>query len=587
MKKIYVLLISCIFIFNATLRGNDNSDYPFVSTVKCEGMNMPLNNGMNFSGKRFEKIDITRENKVLKNVDFSNCYFKDCSILEVVFENCNFSGAIFDGGYIHIHGSSINFSNVLLKNRCMFNSTSSIFSQSLNFKSKRIENIVFAGGGYGNSDFSNCEFHKIPEMPPSYSCAVYQNAYFSEVSLKHDPDFTSEQLKQSRNYRLGFFYKISMPTNLTSPIDYSEMLFVKSCLGGNVKEAIFNNAKFINSGFPWDVRGLTSGQIKSTWNYKNNRMDLLYLPKELRKEFPDSKPAPGEEDKEPLKDDIKPFFEHVGVGLLENVEGKTFYLTSNCSIEKQRFHHIYYEYFPVNNVSVLNCEFVDCVLLILPENSNFSDTIFDGGHIVILGNSNIFNDVELKGRLRLDISDKCFIQTKNYKRKKLDNLTLECARFQKVDFSNFTFHAVQLNDLQASAVRFDNAWFSSMKLPYCIPSGFPRKQFFNSQNYKLGIFSELELCNDVGKNGDFSKMIFYSTTFKGSVKNTQFSNAIFVESGFDWTVTDLTIEQIKSTWNYKNDRMDLITLPPDLQKYFDEEKKTATPGDSVKKDESH
>ena len=35
----------------------------------------------------------------------------------------------------------------------------------------------------------------------------------------------------------------------------------------------------------------------------------------------------------------------------------------------------------------------------------------------------------------------------------------------------------------------------------------------------------------------------------------------------------ILIKQIKSTWNYKNNRMDLIILPPDLQKYFDEEEK--------------
>jgi hypothetical protein len=37
--------------------------------------------------------------------------------------------------------------------------------------------------------------------------------------------------------------------------------------------------------------------------------------------------------------------------------------------------------------------------------------------------------------------------------------------------------------------------------------------------------------------------------------------------------TGLTVEQIKSTWNYKNGKMDRIKLPPDIQKALDEEMK--------------
>ena len=39
------------------------------------------------------------------------------------------------------------------------------------------------------------------------------------------------------------------------------------------------------------------------------------------------------------------------------------------------------------------------------------------------------------------------------------------------------------------------------------------------------------------------------------------------------TLNGVTLENVKSTWNYKNNRMEGITLPSDIQKALDAEKK--------------
>jgi hypothetical protein len=44
-----------------------------------------------------------------------------------------------------------------------------------------------------------------------------------------------------------------------------------------------------------------------------------------------------------------------------------------------------------------------------------------------------------------------------------------------------------------------------------------------------------------------------------------FTNAVVTDCVLG-EYTNLTLEQIKSTWNYKNNRMTGIVLPPEIQK---------------------
>ncbi|MDR2643451.1 MAG: pentapeptide repeat-containing protein, partial [Planctomycetaceae bacterium] len=60
--------------------------------------------------------------------------------------------------------------------------------------------------------------------------------------------------------------------------------------------------------------------------------------------------------------------------------------------------------------------------------------------------------------------------------------------------------------------------------------------------------------------------------FKVDLKDVNFSNAVITGSDFK-LAKNLTVAQIKSTWNYKHNQMDKIILPKDIQDELDKEKK--------------
>ncbi|MDR2346325.1 MAG: pentapeptide repeat-containing protein [Planctomycetaceae bacterium] len=82
-------------------------------------------------------------------------------------------------------------------------------------------------------------------------------------------------------------------------------------------------------------------------------------------------------------------------------------------------------------------------------------------------------------------------------------------------------------------------------------------------------------------NQNLSNCKFESVDLTG----TDFTNAIITGVQFNgyerYSAINPTIDQIKSTWNYKNNRMDGIKLPPDIQKELDKEKQKNTKDDGA------
>ena len=94
-----------------------------------------------------------------------------------------------------------------------------------------------------------------------------------------------------------------------------------------------------------------------------------------------------------------------------------------------------------------------------------------------------------------------------------------------------------------------------------------RKQLFTTRNYKEGHLSNIRIWNVNFNGADFSGINltgcrFYDCNFtNASFNDTVISGVTF--SGFNTrdNMTGLTLDQIKSTWNYKNNRMEGITSP--------------------------
>jgi uncharacterized protein YjbI with pentapeptide repeats len=104
---------------------------------------------------------------------------------------------------------------------------------------------------------------------------------------------TKEQLRTTRDFKLGYVSKISFFDVDFSRCDFSKMNF-SGCHFGMTKHLDGNGCNFEGVNLTdavisnCDFRGavnLTAEQIKSTWNYKNDRMNTVILPRYLLKEF--------------------------------------------------------------------------------------------------------------------------------------------------------------------------------------------------------------------------------------------------------------------------------------------------------------
>lgn len=116
--------------------------------------------------------------------------------------------------------------------------------------------------------------------------ADFSDAMISKCSF--DFAITKEQLCSTRNYREGNLSGIELRHIDLSGCDLSYQNltgcdFVLCDFGGaNFRDTVITDADFGKKA-DWQCTGLTLDQMKSTWNYKHNRMEGITLPKEIAK----------------------------------------------------------------------------------------------------------------------------------------------------------------------------------------------------------------------------------------------------------------------------------------------------------------
>ena len=239
-------------------------------------------------------------------------------------------------------------------------------------------------------------------------------------------------------------------------------------------------------------------------------------------------------------------------------------------------------YGPYTDIDFSNCTFYNIFLDSMGEieRCNFSNCHFYSGNIHYPSNTLDFSDAFFhSGVSLLHVDQNMLIQTKNFKEK--DFLCrIEDVYCEKVDFSNFIFR----NGLDGNFpfCDFSNARIFGGIIGEDVLKGLSKQQFCSTWNYRNKIFLNLRIFGILEehvtdpdmryRNIDFKDFVFYNCFFGDILIAANLSNCRFIQCDLSHS-TNLTVEQIKSTWNYKNNRMDLIKLPPDLQKYFDEEKK--------------
>jgi uncharacterized protein YjbI with pentapeptide repeats len=208
-----------------------------------------------------------------------------------------------------------------------------------------------------------------------------------------------------------------------------------------------------------------------------------------------------------------------------------------------------------------------------------------------------FTDVELYQRCSfVNMTKEQLISTWNYKKRELDSLELDNAKEEKIslsglELSNFRIRYLSLTNYDVTDVDFSDAIFwEGLRLHRC--SGVTKEQLQSTWNWKNRRF-DFDLSS-VEPELDWSNMDFSGFTFSsgsclsGNVADADFTDAKFlVDHRLDSSPNrlkktlalehcqGLTLEQVKSTWNYKTGNMEGVVLPGEVQQQLDAEKTTA------------
>ncbi|MDO4551019.1 MAG: hypothetical protein Q4C96_07190 [Planctomycetia bacterium] len=333
-KESLKLLYLCIFLsfLSQAAFGQESFDYPFVETIEtAEGEVIQLNDNADFSGKVIKNEIISRENGVLRNINFSKCRFINTTIKDVHFENCSFKEAKFYEGVDGNSSISLNsvegcdftdarFISERGNSQMQISFDGKYFLQTQNYKSKRLENLRIIFADYSNMDFSDFVLVNSAIFTKRQKGIRYQNALFCEGCHVVNPGSNAKEMIYSTlNYQIGVWSGVSFFDDVVEGVDFSGMTFIR-CRFNSLKGTNFTDAKFI---YPEFYDSMTLEQIKQTWNYKSGRMDLLKLPEGLQKQVD----AELEKEGRRVKTDVG-----IGINLSE------FKTTGTCNIEAKTLH---------------------------------------------------------------------------------------------------------------------------------------------------------------------------------------------------------------------------------------------------------
>ena len=207
--------------------------------------------------------------------DFRKATLNGAILVGGNFSECDFTGASIEG--MKIYRSKI---------------TSKQLASTSSYKKHRLRHMCFSNFRYitrgpcaidGKIDFSGIDLTgtRFRGRPLD---ADFSDAIISKCSF--DFTITKEQLCSTRNYQQGNLSKIRLLGIDLSGCDLSR----QNLTGCEYKRCDFSDANFEDTVITdtnfgkkrdWECTGLTLGQIQSTWNYKNNRMEGITLPKEI------------------------------------------------------------------------------------------------------------------------------------------------------------------------------------------------------------------------------------------------------------------------------------------------------------------
>ena len=219
------------------------------------------------------------------------------------------------------------------------------------------------------------------------------------------------------------------------------------------------------------------------------------------------------------------------------------------------------------------------------ENCDFSKTTIIDSYIGNVTNGCNFQDAWIKDtRVRLT-RDQLF-STASYKAKQLVGIT---SIWGEADFLGASFAGFDLRYSCISGPGLGDCDFTDAIIEGCVirSTSLQIEQLLVTKDFKQGFVKEVSLfCIWPEDVVDLSNMVFIDCQFGGygkvNLTDSIISGCDFSEFGFifwDGNVNrvreeskGITLENVKSTWNYKHGRMAGIKLPEEIQKALDAEK---------------
>ena len=184
-----------------------------------------------------------------------------------------------------------------------------------------------------------------------------------------------------------------------------------------------------------------------------------------------------------------------------------------------------------------------------------------------------FTDAIIDSAYLVGITGENFRLTDTYKRSQVTKklifkdghpLILRNSNLDETSFKDYTLINIAFWNTSLKDCDFSGAYLDKVSL-----GNVSREQLLSTKNYQIGVFIGVTVAGDFTDIG-FSSMSFTNCDIGGNLANANFTDAVIINSRIFGD--SLTIDQVKSTWNYKHGRMAGIKLPEDIQKALDAEK---------------
>ncbi len=200
--------------------------------------------------------------------DFRKANLEDTTLVYGDFRGCDFTDARID--HIKMVGCRMTFEQL---------------ASTKNFKDRRLCYMNISTILEGEADFSGIDLTGTQLSIDGCPQPSFKDAIISECTLV--AILGKEALYTTRNYQRGDLSRISFQHIDMSAWDFSQQNLTGCRFWGctltdaNFEDAVITNVYF-RHGSPKPT-GLTVDQIKSTWNYKHNRMEGITLPDHIAK----------------------------------------------------------------------------------------------------------------------------------------------------------------------------------------------------------------------------------------------------------------------------------------------------------------